>query len=167
MALTAPELVDLLFGAQWHEAVPILQIGALIGFIYAPFMLCTPLLTAYGAASIQLRINLLFGAALAGCLALGSLHSLAAAAALAVIAHILRMMLLSIATRKLCGISTRSVLKGLRPTACICTVAAACAYATRPKKHRLRAACVTVWELCSCRSVALNWSHSRKTSAGR
>jgi O-antigen/teichoic acid export membrane protein len=131
MGITAPELVLVLFGTQWAEAVPILQIGAVQGLIYAPFMLCIPLLTACGAAAAQLRINLIYGAVLVIALTVGCLHSLTAAAALSVGAHLVRMALFSVATRQQCGISTRSVIAGLGPTLAICTFAALCALITR------------------------------------
>jgi O-antigen/teichoic acid export membrane protein len=105
MGITAPELVLVLFGKQWLEAVPILQIGAVQGLLYAPFMLCIPLLTACGAAGVQLRINLVYGAVLVAALALGCLHSLTTAATLSVGAHLVRMALFSVATREQCGIS--------------------------------------------------------------
>jgi O-antigen/teichoic acid export membrane protein len=131
MGITAPELVLVLFGKQWLEAVPILQIGAVQGLLYAPFMLCIPLLTACGAAGVQLRINLVYGAVLVAALALGCLHSLTTAATLSVGAHLVRMALFSVATREQCGISTRSVVAGLGPTAGVCAVAALFALGTR------------------------------------
>lgn len=131
MGITAPELVLVLFGQPWLEAVPILQIGAVQGLIYAPFMLCIPLLTACGAAGAQLRINLVYGLVLVVALAVGCLHSLAAAALLSVGAHLVRMVLFSVATRQQCGISTRSVVAGLGPTAVVCTFAALCAWGMR------------------------------------
>jgi O-antigen/teichoic acid export membrane protein len=131
MGITAPELVLVLFGKQWLEAVPILQIGAVQGLLYAPFMLCIPLLTACGAAAAQLRINLVYGVVLVAALAIGCLHSLAAAAVLSVGAHLVRMALFSAATREQCGISTRSVVAGLGPTAGVCAFAAFCAFGAR------------------------------------
>ena len=131
MGITAPELVLVLFGKQWLEAVPILQIGAVQGLLYAPFMLCIPLLTACGAAAAQLRINLIYGVVLVAALAIGCLHSLAAAAVLSVGAHLVRMALFSAATREQCGISTRSVVAGLGPTAGVCAFAALCAFGAR------------------------------------
>jgi O-antigen/teichoic acid export membrane protein len=137
MGITAPELVLVLFGNQWLQAVPILQIGAVQGLIYAPFMLCIPLLTACGAAAAQLRINLIYGVVLVAALAIGCLHSLTAAAALSVGAHLVRMALFSVATREQCGISTRSVVAGLGPTAVVCAFAALCALATRVAMNTL------------------------------
>ncbi|XVJ68848.1 MAG: oligosaccharide flippase family protein [Rhizobacter sp.] len=131
MGITAPELVPVLFGAQWIEAVPILQIGAVQGLMYAPFMLCAPLLTACGAAGAQLRVNAIYGVALVAALVLGCAHSLEAAAVLSVVAHMVRLAFLSASTRNLCGISTRSVLAELGPTAVACTTAALCALAAR------------------------------------
>lgn len=131
MGITAPELVLVLFGQPWVEAVPILQIGAVQGLLYAPFMLCTPLLTACGAAGAQLRINLVYGVALVVALAVGCLHSLEMAVLLSVSAHLIRMALFSVATRQQCGISTRSVVAGLGPTAMVCTAAALCAWSAR------------------------------------
>lgn len=116
MAILAPELVHILFGDKWHEAAPLVQIGAAAGLIYAPFMLCTPLLTACGAAATQLRINLLFAAALVGCLVIGSTHSVTAAASLALIAHAFRLWLFSRAVQGICGISTRAIVGTLGPT---------------------------------------------------
>ena len=131
MGITAPELVLVLFGKQWLEAVPILQIGAIQGLVYAPFMLCIPLLTACGAAAAQLRINLIYGGVLVAALAIGSLHNLTTAAILSVGAHLVRMALFSVATREQCGISTRSVVAGLGPTAGVCIGAALCAFGAR------------------------------------
>jgi O-antigen/teichoic acid export membrane protein len=131
MVVTAPELVHVLFGQRWNEAAPILQIGAVTGVLYAPYMLCTPLLTARGEASALLRINLLYGVALGATLAIGSQHSLSLAAALSVLAHIFRMYLLSNATRQLCSISSIRVIRGLGPSAHICALAAAIAYAAK------------------------------------
>ncbi len=131
MGIGAHEIIWVLFGKNWLEAVPILQIGAIQGLLYAPFMLCTPLLTAFGAATVQLRANLIFGVVLATCLALGALHSLLMAATLSVLAHIVRMLLLGQATQAVCGISTWSVVRGLGPTALVCSAAAVVAWVTR------------------------------------
>lgn len=120
LAVAAPELIFVLFGDQWDEAVPVLQIGAFQGMLWAPFMLCTALLTAYGAVGTQLRINLVYGVVLVACLAVGALHSLLAAAALTVVANILRLALFSVAIKEVSGISTRSVIRVLGPSANVC-----------------------------------------------
>jgi O-antigen/teichoic acid export membrane protein len=155
MGITAPELVLVLFGKQWLEAVAILQIGAVQGLLYAPFMLCIPLLTACGAAAAQLRINLIYGVVLVAALAIGCLHSLAAAAVLSVGAHLVRMALFSAATRQQCGISTRSVVAGLGPTAGVCAFAALCALGARFGMNALdSAAWVTLVATVSAAIVA-------------
>jgi O-antigen/teichoic acid export membrane protein len=131
MGICAHEIILLLFGPAWLEAVPILQIGAIQGLIYSPFMLCTPLLTAYGAMGAQLRVNLVFGVTLATCLVVGAMHSLVAAAALSVLAHVVRLLLLAAAAHRLCGISTMAIVRGMGPTAVIGLGAAAAAWAGR------------------------------------
>lgn len=124
MGICAHEIILLLFGPNWVEAVPILQIGAVQGLIYAPFMLCTPVLTAYGAMGAQLRVNLVFGATLATCLLIGAMHSLIAAAALSVIAHTVRLLLLARAAKAVCGISTYEIVRSMGPTAAMAVGAA-------------------------------------------
>lgn len=131
MGICAQEIILLLFGEAWSEAIPILQIGAIQGLIYAPFMLCTPVLTAYGAMNAQLRINLVFGVTLACCLMVGAMHSLVAAASLSVLAHIVRLMLLAKAAKALCGISTFKIVKRMGMTATIAVGAAAATFLAR------------------------------------
>lgn len=127
MGICANEIILLLFGPAWVEAIPILQIGALQGLIYAPFMLCGPVLTAHGLMGVQLRINLVFGVSIVSFLFLGAMHSLLAAAALSVLAHILRMLLLARAANTHCNISTLKIIYSMGPTALIVFVASCCA----------------------------------------
>lgn len=125
MGLCANEIILLLFGPQWTDAIPILQLGAVQGLLYAPFMLCTPVLTAWGAMAALLRVNVVFGLTLVTCLMVGALHSLIAAAALAVVAHTVRLMLLARAAKALCGISTPMIVRSMGHTALIALGAAA------------------------------------------
>lgn len=131
MIVVAPELVYVLFGPSWIDAVPLLQIGAVAGFIYAPFMLCTPLLTAFGAARPQLTAFTAYCGALIACLILGALHSVEAALGLALLAHALRLHLLGAAVERVAGISTRSVVSKLGPTAALAFVSCGAALGVR------------------------------------
>lgn len=131
MLVTAPELILVLFGEQWAEAASILQIGAIQGILYAPFMLCMPLLTAYGAAAAIFRINLQYGLTLAAALLAGSLHSLQAAAGLSVLAHCFRMFLVDRATWRHSEISTWKVALELKHTAVVASASVLVAFAAR------------------------------------
>jgi hypothetical protein len=62
---------------------------------------------------------------LATCLLVGALHSLIAAAALSVIAHIVRLLLLARAAKAVCGISTFEIVRSMGPTATMAVGAAA------------------------------------------
>lgn len=131
MGICAHEIILLLFGPAWVEAVPVLQIGAVQGLVYAPFMLCAPVLTAYGAMGAQLRVNVVFGITLAACLVIGALHGLLLAATLAVAAHVVRLLLLARAAQALCGISTYSIVGRMGPTAVVALGAAFAAWLGR------------------------------------
>ncbi len=48
IALLAPEVVELLFGARWHAIHPLVTALALLTIVQAPRLLTTPMLTAIG-----------------------------------------------------------------------------------------------------------------------
>ncbi len=122
MIVAAPEIVLVLFGKQWAGAIPLLQLGAVGGILYAPFMLCQPLLTAFGNARGQLIAAIAFALALVVTMTIGSLYSLEAAVALTLLAALVRVSLLHRASLGYSGISIAPLLKALRPTAAISLV---------------------------------------------
>ena len=73
LLVCAPEVVAVLFGPQWTEAVVVVQAGAVGGMLWAPCGLANAVLTARGHAREQLQVNLVYGALLA---ALASGHPL-------------------------------------------------------------------------------------------
>lgn len=58
VAMVAPELVPVLLGAQWIEAVPVVQASALPALIYALGFLLSNMLTAIGRPGLRLALTL-------------------------------------------------------------------------------------------------------------
>jgi len=131
LAIFGSELILVLFGAAWLDALSFVQIGAIGSLLYAPFMLHSSVLTAAGAVKWQLRIQLLSAPVYVLCICLGAMDSLAAVAALSVTASVFRLMLVNRALKSTCGISVIDTLRALRPTMFICTLAAAAAWLSR------------------------------------
>jgi O-antigen/teichoic acid export membrane protein len=70
LAVTAPELVPLLFGPKWAAAVPILQVLALYGALRVVLAFMHPFMLAKGRAGLYLLMGLvLSGLTVLGCLA--------------------------------------------------------------------------------------------------
>jgi O-antigen/teichoic acid export membrane protein len=113
LSVCSAEVIGVLFGDAWMDAVPVLVIGALQGAICAPFMLCTAMLNAFGAVGALLKLNLLFGFTLVSAIYLGAMHGLVWVAAFALMAHVLRQVLIVRVTRQVTGIAAWRVVPAL------------------------------------------------------
>ena len=127
LLVCAPEVVAVLFGPQWTEAVVVVQAGAVGGMLWAPCGLANAVLTARGHAREQLQVNLVYGALLAAAVGTGASVSLAAAAVLLQGAVLARTMLTLRALRRRLGFGTRRLLRALAPSAAVALAAGALA----------------------------------------
>ena len=117
LLVCAPEVVGVLFGPQWVQAVVLVQAGAVGGILWAPCALANALLTARGHAREQLQVNVVYGAVLASAVAVGASISLGVAAVLLQGAVLLRTGLTLRALRRRLGFGTRRLLRALAPSA--------------------------------------------------
>ena len=117
LLVCAPEVVGVLFGPQWTEAVVLVQAGAVGGMLWAPCGLANAVLTARGHAREQLKVNLVYGALLAAAVGVGASVSLAAAAVLLQGAVLVRTVLTLRALQWRLGFDTRRLLRALAPSA--------------------------------------------------
>ena len=135
LLVCAPEVVGVLFGPQWVQAVVLVQAGAVGGMLWAPCALANALLTARGHAREQLQVNLVYGALLATAVGVGASISLAMAAVLLQGAVLVRTGLTLRALRQRLGFGTRRLLQALGPSTGVALAAglltAAAAWACR------------------------------------
>lgn len=59
MAILAPEIVNGLFGTQWAQSIPVMQVLAVVGIISLAFRFCGPVFMAVGKPSWDFLITLL------------------------------------------------------------------------------------------------------------
>lgn len=125
LLVCAPEVISVLFGPQWTEAVVVVQAGAVGGMLWAPCGLANALLTARGHAREQLRVNLVYGALLAAAVGVGASISLAMAAVLLQGAVLVRTGLTLRMLRRALGFGTGRLLRALGPSAAVAVAAVA------------------------------------------
>lgn len=116
LLVCAPEVISVLFGPQWTEAVVLVQAGAVGGMLWAPCALANALLTARGHAREQLHVNLVYGALLAAAVGVGASISLAMAAVLLQGAVLVRTGLTLGVLRRGLGFGRRRLLRALGPS---------------------------------------------------
>jgi PST family polysaccharide transporter len=58
MSVLAPELVIVIFGEQWKDSIPVMQILNIIGILYAGFYFNAPLIMAVGKPEWKLRLDI-------------------------------------------------------------------------------------------------------------
>lgn len=121
----ADEIIRVLFGPQWVEAIPVLRIGAISGLVWAPFMLYTPVLTALGEARKQLDVQLIGAPALIAFTMLGALFSLKWVVALSTLSLVARLWAVHRILRKTIDFSLREVCHVLKGTGAICALSLA------------------------------------------
>ena len=129
LLVCAPEVIGVLFGPQWTEAVVVVQAGAVGGMLWAPCGLANALLTARGHAREQLHVNLVYGALLATAVAVGASISLAMAAVLLQGAVLVRTGLTLRVLQQALEFGTRRLLRALASSAAIALAAGAAAAA--------------------------------------
>ena len=119
LAVFAHETVWVLFGPNWLECVPVLQILAVGAMVWAPVTLGSSALTSRQAVRCQLQIQLVYAPLAVLGLLLGALHSLEAMAVLFSLARLVRALHTSHAVHQVFGIGLKEVLQRLLPTAAV------------------------------------------------
>lgn len=120
--LFSDEIIRVLFGSQWLEAIPIMQIGAISGLVWVPFMLYSPILTALGEAKKQLFIQLIGAPALLAATLVGALFSLKVVVALSLLSLFVRLWAVHRILQKTINFSLVEVGIALKITAVICSL---------------------------------------------
>ena len=59
LAVLAPQLIPLIFGANWSEAIPVIQVLALVGMLESVYYFNANVIMAMGKPSWRLKVNLL------------------------------------------------------------------------------------------------------------
>jgi len=116
LILHAGPIIEVLFGRMWLECTPLLQIGAVGGILWTPYMLASSALTARGEAFKQMRLQLItfpFGIAM---VVIGSQYSLIAISLLALATLALRLTLLQRVFTDSTQIRPRELLRAIRPS---------------------------------------------------
>jgi O-antigen/teichoic acid export membrane protein len=125
------EVIFILFGATWLEALPVLQLGAVSGLIWAPFMLSGSVLTVTRSLRALLTIQLAAAPILVACIYFGAQHSIEAVAGLWILAVLCRLVMISRALKTCCGLSTRVLLRALWPSLFVAGLAVIAALASK------------------------------------
>ena len=122
LGIFANEIIGILFGANWLECVPVVQVAAVGAMIWAPFMLSTALLTARGAVTEQLRIQLVYAPLLIAAIFVGSWYSLMMIAILGNLTIPVRLYLIDRVMTARCNIRFRETMAHMGPSMLVATV---------------------------------------------
>ena len=125
LGVFAHEIVLLLFGPNWLECVPVVQISAVGAMCWAPFMLSSSLLTARGAVGEQMRIQLVAAPLTVGALLVGAQFSLVVLALTTNAVMLVRFLMIDAAMRRRCNLGAALILRALWPSAVVATAACA------------------------------------------
>ena len=126
LGIFAHEIIFILFGKNWLECVPVVQVAAVGAMLWAPFMLSTALLTARGAVAEQLRIQLINAPLLVAAIFVGAQFNLVVIAVLCNLTIPVRLFLVNRALRARCGIQLYETLRRLRTSMCVGGVGIVC-----------------------------------------
>lgn len=122
-ALYAEPIVLLLFGDQWHGAIAPMRWLAAGGVLATPIMLAAPLLTAGGAVHGLLRAQILASPVQVIIVALASMHSIEAVAAMGLLACVLLNVLFHREVQKLTGVRPAELAQAIWPSLIVAAVA--------------------------------------------
>ncbi|MDQ8024019.1 MAG: lipopolysaccharide biosynthesis protein [Moraxellaceae bacterium] len=123
LGLLAEPLIRALFGATWMEAVPVIQIGAISGFLSSPYFLAPPLLTAHGRVKEILAVQLVGGLIFIAALALAAFHSLEAVAIAGTVCTVVKLWLLQRALSSTIGVRLAELLAACSRSATVGAIA--------------------------------------------
>lgn len=127
LGLLAEPLLRVMFGPQWTSAAPVVQIGAIGGFLAGPFLLAPSLLTAHGRVADILKIQLYGGGVFLLMVLPAAQHSLEAVAAAAVAAAFVKFACMQVAVRRCLGVGWRDRLRAVRQSLLLALPASAAA----------------------------------------
>jgi len=123
IALVAPAVVELLFGARWLASAPYVTVLALLALVQAPRLLMTPALTALGRPREPLAGMAVELAVVAGLLATVGAHTLPWAVAIWVLRELASAPVMTILVRRATGLGAvahlRAVAGPLLASACM------------------------------------------------
>jgi O-antigen/teichoic acid export membrane protein len=132
MAVIAPDLVPVVFGAKWHPAIPVLQLLSLAGVAHSLVTSNWSALQALGRAGTLLRLNLFVTAVIVGSFAAGLHWGIVGVAAGFAIAKWLLLVPDNWVTGRALGVRLRDALAAgstaLVPVAAMAGLAAAARY---------------------------------------
>jgi O-antigen/teichoic acid export membrane protein len=130
IAITAPQIILVLFGNQWREAAPLLQAMCLAGLIQAAYAFAGDVLSSLGDIGAKLRImSVATPVWVALCLA-GSLVGVEAIAFLSAGPAVVSLVMYSRRLEKLVGFSTKHLLQATFKSAFVALATAAAALLT-------------------------------------
>ena len=119
LGVYAHELILVMFGAQWLECVPVVQLAAAGSLLHGPFILSGSMLTARQAVRQQLRIQVWSTPVMILAIAVGAQHSLVAVMGLVVVASCVKLLFIDHAMRSACDMGVEKVLPRLAGSAAI------------------------------------------------
>ncbi|MGZ3181047.1 MAG: oligosaccharide flippase family protein [Telluria sp.] len=128
LAVTARPAVDVLYGAQWTAAVPLIRIMCAASALYSMGTVSRYLFVATGQVALQARLDALAAAARITCVCAGALGGLHGAAWALTAAALVRTLLIARALRRACGIGPAALLGACWKAAVLATACAAAAW---------------------------------------
>ena len=115
LSVTAPELVPMVFGSKWSEAVPVVQIMAVMGISWSITFCANGMLAGMGVRRWRLCLGIINLVMLVGVLGLGSIYGMIILALALVGRTLVILPLTLLVLRRTIGINIPRLLTGLFP----------------------------------------------------
>jgi O-antigen/teichoic acid export membrane protein len=131
IAITAPELVELLFGPRWQSIAPYVSLLALLVFVQAPRMLIAPVLKATGWPGWTLVGTAVQGFVIALLIALFGIPTVGTAAAIWMVGEVVAWPVMAQSLKAKAGIGFLDQLRSLLTPALAAFAMAVAAFALR------------------------------------
>jgi O-antigen/teichoic acid export membrane protein len=155
LGVFAHEVIAILFGGQWMQSVPVLQVLCAASMLYGPYMLAYPLLTSMGLVGDLLRIQLFGAPLMIGCIFVGALFGLVWVAAVPMLATLVRLVMTQRVLTRQCGVSGATLMRSLARGAVGCGIVIAAAALVRWQLVQMELPAALVLVLGSSAAMAL------------
>jgi O-antigen/teichoic acid export membrane protein len=131
LGVYAHEVINLLFGPQWQQCVPLLQVLCAFSLFWGPYMLAQPLIISMGLVGPLLRVQLLCAPLMILAIWVGAQFSLIWVVILPSAIGVLRLALVQHLLSRHCGVTPLLLMRALAGTAAACLALIALAAALR------------------------------------